>query len=167
LNVQSLTALMQWLQALPLAVFIHRTPWLFTTVELIHVFAISLVIGTIGMVDLRLLGFASTRRPFTELARQVLPATWVAFVIAAAAGVFLFISNATEYFESTTFRIKMFIILLAGLNMAIFEFITVSGVKAWDVKPIPPPPARLAGAVSLSCWVLVLMLGRWTGFAVR
>ena len=63
------TALMQWLQATSPAVFIHKTPWAFTTIVLIHVFAISLVIGTIAIVDLRLLGLASTKRPFTELGK--------------------------------------------------------------------------------------------------
>ena len=80
--MQSLTKLMEWLQASSLAVFIHKTAWAFTTIELVHVFAISLVIGTIAIVDLRLLGLASTKRPFTELARGLLPWTWAAFVLA-------------------------------------------------------------------------------------
>ena len=67
--MQSLTALLEWLQASSLAVFIHQRAWAFTTIELVHVAAISLVIGTIAIVDLRLLGFASAKRPFTELAR--------------------------------------------------------------------------------------------------
>ena len=164
--MQSLAELMEWLQASSLAVFIHRKPWAFTTVELVHVFAISLVVGTIAMVDLRLLGLASTKRPFTELARQVLPCTWVAFAVAVIAGSLLFISQATAYFASTTFRIKMFIIVLAGINMLIFELITIRGVQEWDLKPVPPPPARLAGGISLACWVLVVIFGRWTGFTV-
>jgi hypothetical protein len=52
------------------------------------------------------------------------------------------------------------------INMAIFEFITVRGVNEWDVTPSPPLPARLAGAISLACWVLVFVFGRWTGFSV-
>ena len=70
--MQSVTELMEWLQATSWAVFIHRTPWAFTTIELVHVFAISLVIGSIAIVDLRLLGIASTKRPLTELAGAVL-----------------------------------------------------------------------------------------------
>jgi hypothetical protein len=164
--LQSLTDLMGWLEATSLAVFIHRTAWAFTTVELVHVFAISLVVGTIAMVDLRLLGLASTKRPFTELAGQVLPFTWVAFVLAVMAGSLLFISQATAYFASTTFRIKMLVIVLAGINMLVFELITVRGVQDWDRKPIPALPARLAGGISLTCWILVVIFGRWTGFTV-
>jgi hypothetical protein len=164
--LQSLTDLMDWLEATSLAVFIHRTAWAFTTVELVHVFAISLVVGTIAMVDLRLLGLASTKRPFTELAGQVLPFTWVAFVLAVTAGSLLFISQATAYFASTTFRIKMLVIVLAGINMLVFELITVRGVQDWDRKPVPALPARLAGGISLTCWILVVIFGRWTGFTV-
>ena len=164
--MQSLTDLMDWLEATSLAVFIHRTAWAFTTVELVHVFAISLVVGTIAMVDLRLLGLASTKRPFTELAGQVLPFTWVAFVLAVMAGSLLFISQATAYFASTTFRIKMLVIVLAGINMLVFELITVRRVQDWDRNPVPALPARLAGGISLTCWILVVIFGRLTGFTV-
>jgi hypothetical protein len=164
--VQSLTALMEWVQAMPLAVFIHKNAWAFTTIEVVHVFAISLVIGTIAIVDTRLLGLASTKRPFAELARQVLPLTWIAFVLAAIAGSLLFISRATAYLVSTTFQIKMAVIVLAGINMLIFELITVRSVQKWNLDPKPPLPARLAGGFSLTCWLLVVVFGRWTGFTV-
>ena len=162
--MQSLSALMEWLEASSLAVFIHQTKWAFTAIEVVHVIAISLVIGSIAIVDLRLLGIAS--RPFTQLAREVLPFTWAAFVLAAMAGSLLFISQATAYFMSTTFWIKMSIMALAGINMLIFEFITVRGVQEWDLKSTPPLPARLAGGISVTCWLLIFIFGRWTGFSV-
>jgi hypothetical protein len=165
-NLQWLTGLLETLQAIPLAVFIHKTPWAFTTVELVHVFAISLVIVTIAIVDLRLLGLASTGRPFTELSRLVLPWTWAAFALAVIAGSLLFISQATAYFTNTMFRIKMIIIVLAGINMLIFELITARGAKEWEFESVPPAAARLAGGISLACWVLVVVFGRWTGFTV-
>jgi hypothetical protein len=130
------------------------------------VLAISLVVGSIAIVDLRLLGLASTKRPFSELAGAVLPFTWAAFVLAVLAGSLLFISQATAYFTNTMFRIKILMIVLAGINMLIFELITVRGVQDWDRKRIPAPAARLAGGLSLTCWVLVVIFGRWTGFTV-
>jgi Family of unknown function (DUF6644) len=159
-------SLMEWLQASSLAVFIHQKAWVFTTIQLIHVVAISLVIGTIAIMDLRLLGLGSTKRAVTELAREILPWTWAAFALAAAAGSLLFISQATAYYMNTTFWIKMSIMLLAGINMIVFEFVTVRGVREWDLDPAPPLPAKLAGGISLTCWLLVFVLGRWTGFSV-
>jgi uncharacterized protein DUF6644 len=164
--VQSITAFLKWLEALPWAVFIHKTPWAFTTVEVVHVFAVSMVVGTIAIVDLRLLGLTSARRPFVELSRQVLPFTWAAFVLAVIAGSLLFISRATEYFGNTLFWIKMALIVAAGINMVIFEFITVRGVKEWNLDRTPPPPARLAGGISILCWILVIGFGRWIAFTL-
>jgi uncharacterized membrane protein len=155
------------LQASSWAVFIHKTAWAFTTVEVVHVFAVSLVLGTIAIVDLRLLGFASTKRPFAELSKQVLPFTWAAFVLAVIAGSLLFISRATEYFVNPVFWIKMALIVGAGINMIIFEFITVRDVQKWNLDSTPPSRARLAGGFSIACWVLVVVFGRLIGFTLQ
>jgi hypothetical protein len=60
----------------------------------------------------------------------------------------------------------MSIIVLAGINMLIFELITVRGVQKWDLEPSPPLPARLAGGLSLTGWVLVLIFGRLIAFTL-
>jgi Family of unknown function (DUF6644) len=161
-----LQSVMEWLQAWPLAVLIHEKAWLFTVIQVVHVIAISFVIGSIAIMDLRLLGLRSIKRPVTELAKEVLPWTWAAFVLAAAAGSLMFISQATAYFMNSTFWIKMFIMLIAGINMLIFEFITVRDVQSWNLNPTPPLAARLAGGISITCWLLVFVFGRWTGFTV-
>jgi hypothetical protein len=162
--VSNVQPFLKWLEALPPAVFVHKTAWALTTVTVIHVFAIALVLGTIAIVDLRLLGFASPRRPFAELSRRVLPFTWTAFVIAVITGALLFISRASDYVANPVFWIKMLVIVFAGINMMVFEFNTVRSVQEWALKP--PPPARLAGGISIACWVLVVALGRLIGFTL-
>jgi len=164
--LQSVTDLLQWLQGTSLAMFIHENKWAFTTIEVVHVFAIGIMVATISVVDTRLMGLASMKRPFTELARQVLPATWIAFVVAALTGPLLFISQAVDHFANTMFRIKMLLILVAGINMLIFELITARGAAGWDLKPLPPLSARLAGAISIGCWFLVIVFGRLIGFTM-
>jgi uncharacterized membrane protein len=164
--LQSINAFLETLQATSLAVFIHKKPWAFTTVEVVHVFAVSLVFGTIAIVDLRLLGLASTKRPFVELSRKVLPFTWAAFVVAVIAGLLLFIGRAADYFVNPVFWIKMALIAAAGVNMAIFEFITVRDVQKWNLDPTPPPAAWRAGGISIACWVLVIFFGRLIAFTL-
>lgn len=164
--MQSVTNFMEWLQALPLAVYIHQHKWAFTAIEVFHVAMISLVIGSIAIVDLRLLGRASTKRLFTEVSHDILPITWTVFVLAAAAGFLLFISQATAYFMNTAFWIKMGIMAIAGINMLVFELITARGAQEWNQTATPPLPARLAGGISLTCWVLIFVFGRWAGFTV-
>ena len=162
-----ITEFLKWLQTQPLAVFIHKTAWAFTTVEVVHVFAIAFMIGTIMIVDFRLLGFGSAKRPFTEFSRLLLPFTWVAFATAVIAGALLFISRPLEYFGNVVFWTKMALIALAGINMIVFEFITVRGVKEWDLAKTPPLAARLAGGISITCWLLVLACGRLIGFTLQ
>ena len=164
--MQFLTPLLEQLQNSALAMYIHNYKPAFTTIELIHVVAVALVIGTIAIVDLRLIGVASTRRPFREVARAALPWTWAAFVVAALSGALLFISQAVDYAGKTVFQVKLFILLLAGINMLIFELITARRAEEWEMKAVPPQAARLAGVISLSCWVVIVLSGRWTGFAV-
>jgi hypothetical protein len=56
---------------------------------------------------------------------------------------------------------------VAGINMIIFEFITVRDVQKWNVDKTPPPRARLAGGMSIGCWVLVVVFGRLIGFTLQ
>src|SRR5947209_20046263 len=98
---------------------------------------------------------------------MILLLTWASSELAAITGSLLFIRQTTDYFATTTFKVKLFIMALAAINMLIFEFITVRGVQEWDRQPTPPAAARLAGAVSLTCWIQVFVFGVWTGFAVE
>src|ERR1700722_9284087 len=111
-----------WLQDLPLPMKIRESDWMFPTIETVHVFALVLVVGSIITVDLRLLGLANRDRPFSQLAREMLPWTWTAFVVAAIAGVLMFSSKAVVYFSNIPFRLKMLCLLLAGMNMLWFHW---------------------------------------------
>ena len=83
-----------WLQDLNFPTEIRESVWLFPTIETVHVLALVLVVGSIMTVDLRLLGIANRERPFSELAGEMLPWTWVAFAVAAGAGLLMFSSKA-------------------------------------------------------------------------
>src|SRR6202042_3376145 len=95
------------LQDLSLPTQIRESDWLFPTIETVHVFALVLVVGSIVTVDLRLLGITNKDRPFSRLAAEMLPWTWVAFAIAASAGLLMFSSKALIYYGNIPFRIKM------------------------------------------------------------
>lgn len=162
----SIDAFVHWLEGTPLAVGIAESDWAFPTIESVHVIALALVIGTVCVVDLRLLGWASAMRPYRQLAREVLPWTWGAFCIAVISGSLMFITQAAEYYQNTAFRIKMLLLLLAGINMLIFEAITARGAAQWDKGRAIPWPGRLAAAVSLTLWVTIVFFGRRIGFTL-
>jgi hypothetical protein len=133
-------------------------------VESIHVFTSAVVFGTILIVDLRLLGFPNTRRAFTKVSDELTRYTWGAFLISAVTGVLMFAANASTYYGNTAFRIKMLALLLAGVNMAVFELVTKRSVAGWDKGVATALGARFAGAASILIWVAVIVVARWIGF---
>ena len=133
-------------------------------VEAIHVLAAATVFGTILIVDLRLLGFPNTKRSFTRISHEMLRVTWTAFFVSVLTGGLMFAANANTYYGNTAFRLKMLALVVAGVNMLIFQLITYRTVGRWDTGVRPPIAGRVAGAVSLTIWVSLICLARWIGF---
>jgi hypothetical protein len=146
---------------------IRENDLLFPLIESVHVLSICLVVGSILVVDLRLLGLASIHRPVGRISSGILPLTWSAFAVAATSGSLLFISNATKYLANGYFVAKIFLICLAGLNMAIFHAISAKDLPRWENEMTLPLPARLAGGLSILLWVSVVTCGRWIGFTMQ
>ena len=158
---------LQWLHATPIALTIRENEILFPWIEAVHVLAIVLVVGTISIVDLRLLGLASLDRAVSRLMRDVLPYTWGAFAVAAITGALLFSSNATTYAHNFFFQGKLVLLVVAGLNMAVFHFFGIGDVERWGTTKQTPLAAKAAGAVSLLVWISVIAFGRWIGFTLQ
>ncbi|MEY2855070.1 MAG: hypothetical protein RL030_2202 [Pseudomonadota bacterium] len=156
-----MNSFLEWLQMTALAVRVSEVwfPW----VESLHVVSLAMVVGTVFIVDTRLIGLTSRHLRFTYVSERLLPWTWGAFVVAAITGILMFMSNAQGYASNTPFLIKMGLLVLAGLNMAYFQFVTYRSVASWDAgRPIPA--ARAAGMASLTLWILIIGFGRWIGF---
>ena len=146
---------------------IRENDVLFPLIESVHVVSICLVVGSILVVDLRLLGLASINRSVSRVTSGILPLTWSAFAIAVASGSLLFISNATKYLENGYFIAKIVLICAAGVNMVIFHAISTKSQPQWENKVRLPLPARVAGGLSILLWIAVVACGRWIGFTMR
>lgn len=156
--------ILQWLNDSAVGTAIRESLWLFPIVETIHVAAIVLVVGSIARLDLRLAGLVERERAVTEMCQQLLPWTWISFVAALGSGVLLFIAKPFIYLDMAFFDVKILLILLAGLNMLVFELITYRGVAEWDCALVPPVQVRFAAGLSLAFWISVVMCGRLIGF---
>jgi cytochrome c556 len=156
-----------WLQSLEntgLASGIRDSLYIFPFLESIHVMALSVVFGTITIVDLRLLGFASTRRPFGRMSKELLRITWGAFCVAALTGALMFVTNARVYASNTAFLVKMGLLALAGINMALFHLTAGKSVARWENAPTAPGIGKITATVSLSLWIAIVFAGRVIGF---
>jgi len=148
----------------PLGTWMRESTYAFPLVESFHVLALVVVVGSIMLVDLRLLGVTNRKHPFTRLSGDLLPFTWGAFVVAVISGSLMVTGQAGTYANNTMFRLKLLVLALAGLNMVIFHFLGARNVAGWDDADQPPVNARLSGALSLIFWVTIVALGRWIGF---
>src|SRR6185369_12790555 len=102
--------LLKSLEATALATKIRDSVFLFPMLESTHVIGLALVFGTISIIDLRLLGLASTQRSFQRMASDILKWTWAAFVLTALTGLLMFTTNASLYYHNLYFRIKMLLL---------------------------------------------------------
>ncbi|HMI19153.1 MAG TPA: DUF6644 family protein [Sphingomonas sp.] len=156
----------QTLNDLPISVAIREGESYFPWLESLHVLCIVTVVGTIAIIDLRLLGLPAHKRSVRQLTLELLPFTWVAFVLAVVFGSLLFLSNATTYAYNTQFQCKMALMLLAGLNMAAFHLVTQRNMHLWDELSETPTAAKVAGFSSLALWIGVVFFARWVGFTI-
>ncbi|HEV8393576.1 MAG TPA: DUF6644 family protein [Vicinamibacterales bacterium] len=160
----NVTWMLEWLQRTSVAVQIRDSLYTFPVLESIHVVGLALVFGTIAILDLRLLGVASLERAVSRLMADLLKWTWAAFAVTAVTGGLMFSTNAVVYFHNTFFRAKMILLVLAGVNMLVFELTARKTIARWDASGATPRAAKVVATVSLLIWVGVIVAGRAIGF---
>jgi hypothetical protein len=158
-----------WLKSLEdsgLANSLRGSLYYFPFLESVHVMALSVVFGTIVVVDLRVLGVASRQRAFSRMSSELLRLTWGAFAVSVLTGTLMFTTNARVYAHNTAFQVKMLLLLCAGLNMAAFHLTAgkAQNVAHWDTAPAAPGIGRLTAVLSIALWIGIIFTGRVIGF---
>jgi hypothetical protein len=148
----SLLSFCKWLQNTPLGLAVGGTLWGYPFVQLVHFFGLSLWVGTIAMLDLRLLGIAGRAQGLTEFSDQLFPWTWTGLAIVLTGGVMLFSAAAASYLDNPAFEIK-FPLVLTGI--AYHTFIVLK-VPRWGRESALPRAAKIAGGVELLVWLSVI-----------
>jgi hypothetical protein len=147
----------EWLTTSPLANFMNGPEWAFPIVESLHFMGLALSIGTIAIVDLRLLGLGMRRQTASELAADLAPWTRSGLVVMLITGPLMFSADAVNYRYNPSFQFKMICLLVALL----FHFTVHCRVTRSEVSPVA---ARLAGGLSLALWTAVVGAGRMIAF---
>jgi hypothetical protein len=158
----AIDALQAFLRQTPLAFYVRRSVWMWSILESLHFMGMSLLIGTVGLFDLRLLGFARGV-PYAAFHRLI-PLGVAGFALNAMTGICFLSAFPGEYLYNAAFQVKVALFLLAGLNVVLFYAGTFRSLAALGPEEPPPLRARLAGAVSLFAWVGVMTAGRLLTF---
>jgi hypothetical protein len=127
----------------------------YPVVQGIHVLALAVAVGLLALADLRLIGVALTAAPARRVVADLRPWFIGGFMVLFFTGLLLFLPKAVALYESPLFRVKLLLILLAGINALWFE---LAFRKQDDVDV--SRQQRLAGVLSLLLWTSIIVLGR-------
>jgi hypothetical protein len=150
------------LEASWLGVAMRDHPYLYPIVNVTHLLGLVLIVGGIGLLDLRLLGFAR-QVPLLAIYGLLTGAAAIGIVIQVASGIPLFASDATALIGNDAFVLKMLLVAVALANALAFRLLWRGRIAGWDRNP--PLLGLVQAALSLMLWLSIAALGRWIAYA--
>jgi len=157
---------LQWLHDTQFSNVMRESIWAEPIVETIHVLTLTLFLGFAVLLDLRLLGVCLRRRKVSEVLGQLNPFLFVGFAIMVISGLLLFSGDPPAFWGTFFFKIKMVFLILAGLNVLIFNATIGRKVAEWDLAPKTPRAAKIAAVISIVLWVAIVAAGRAIAYAL-
>jgi hypothetical protein len=149
--VSAISTVLSTIETWPLSEAIRRSIWAYPALETIHIASFAAVFGSLMVLELRVFG-AVPSVPLSPLARLSIPIALTSFAVAAAAGLLMLISSATEIVTNQAFQTKVALILMAGGNAWWFHrrgsLVLHDGV------------AKVQSLLSIVLWVGVIACGR-------
>ena len=154
----------QWLETTRGSVLIHESLWGYPAVATLHVMALSLSVGMVAILDLRLLGVRMQRVRVSEITDRLFP--WIAagFALVILSGLLLVYSDPVRYYPNIFLRLKILVLIAAGVNAWVFHRSVYRDVARWDLHAVAPRRARVAGTLSLSFLAIIILAGRMMAY---
>ena len=149
-----------WTYNTRLSLAIRESKWGFAGLEVVHLFGLTILLGSIVMLSLRFWGLTMRKHPIGLVARELAPATAVGLIIVISSGVLMFVSGAVRYYISGAFQFKMLCFVVANIvHFSLYVKVTRSS----DIRP-DPLWIKIMGVVALLLWVGVGAAGRAIAF---
>jgi uncharacterized membrane protein len=134
---------------------VNGTAWTAAALEIVHYFSMFILVGSMVIVDLRVLGLVGRRQDATQLADRLFPWIWASLALNFLSGFLMFAGSATAYYHNDIFYDKMGVILLA----IVANIIVQQKVRKWDQLPAMPAWAKLIAVLSIGLWVGAIIAG--------
>jgi hypothetical protein len=160
----SLLGACQWLAETHGSAALRESLYMYPLVESLHVLTLCLFVGMAVLLDLRLLGVVLPQVRASEMTLRLLPWMKLGFGVMALSGATLFYAIPVRSYQNVFFRVKMIALVLAGLNAWVFQIGVRRRTAEWDLDPVPPRAARVAGAASLALWAVIIVSGRMIAY---
>ncbi len=157
---------LQWLHDTSFSAMMRDSVWAEPIVETIHVLTLTVFLGFVLLLDLRLLDLAMRRRRLSEMFEQLNPGLFGGFAVMVVTGLLLFSGDPVAFYSTLFFKLKMIMLGVAGINVLVFNFTVGRRLDEWDSLPRTPWGAKAAGIVSLVLWVAIVAAGRGIAYAL-
>ena len=151
-----------WVRATALSHIVLNHAWLWPTLETLHYLGLSLLLGAVGMFDLRVLGLAKAIPP--SALHRVIPVGVAAWLLNLATGIAFISGFPEQYVYNRAFHFKLAFMALAEINVALFYSGPFRRVRAMRAGEDAPAAAKIMAGVSLAAWLAVLVCGRLLTF---
>jgi uncharacterized membrane protein len=145
----------RWLQDNSLIALINGTAWTAAALEIVHYFSMFILVGSMVIVDLRILGLVGRQQDATQLADRLFPWIWASLALNFLSGFCMFGGSATAYYRNDIFYDKVGVILLA----IVANIVVQQKVRKWDQLPAMPAWAKLIAVVSIGLWIAAIIAG--------
>ena len=155
-------AIATWLETSRLAVFVNNTNWAWATCETLHFIGMALLIGCVGILDLRMLGVG--KRLAVAPLHRLIPYGVAGFLINLLTGMAFFVSIPRQYMYNVAFIAKMGLVLIAGINVLVFYTTVYRATESLGPGDDAPFMAKATAVVSLVAWFGVMYFGRMLPF---
>jgi len=151
-----------WLGATPASQLIQKVFWIIPTVQAVHILAISVVLASMAMFDLRLLGLTGKGSSIASLSRRFMPWVWGALIVLAASGSILIVGEPKRALGNVSFLLKMCMLATAIIVTLGFLAVLKRDLKGGgaDLAPAHDILAKITGLLSLTLWVGIAVAGR-------
>ena len=153
-----------WLDSFESSTNLHESLYMYGWVESTHVLTLSLFLGMLLVIDLRLLGFGFTNIPASTLLEKLDKPMMIGFVIMVVSGLLLYYAIPVRSSQSVFFRAKLILLVCAGINAFIIRRMTHGQTLSWDNDVKPPGKVRLGAALSLTLWASIVAAGRMMAY---
>jgi uncharacterized membrane protein SirB2 len=160
---RSLDSFCEWLDQTALSQAIQTHSWVVPTVQTIHILTIAVVMGSVLMIDMRLIGILGREQPVERIFSRFLPFIWWPLLILLATGTIMVIGEPARSLRNPVFQLKMVLIVAVILVTTVIVH-TSRRPKTQGIAQSPRLPVRLLAVLSLAIWVGVLFAGRWIAY---
>jgi hypothetical protein len=154
----------EWLANTSVSQLFQNVSWIIPAVQSVHIFCIALVMGSVALIDLRLLGVTARSQSISGMTNRLLPIVWVSIVILFCTGSVLAIAEPVRSLENPAFHAKMLMLLCVGTLTFFFQDMLRGDVAFWELSPARRATAKLTAIVSLLLWVGIVFAGRWIAY---